>query len=79
MPKKNPDKKPKIKTDLQRNPALYCVKLACEMSRKCLAGEQDPPCGLSRQDWVLYNMCHALEDIATAMMNQFSPAETIDK
>lgn len=79
MPKKNPENKPKIKTELQRNPALYRVKLSCQISRECLAGEKEPPSGLSRQEWVLYNMCHALDDIATALMNQFSPAETIDK
>lgn len=79
MPQKKQEKKSNIKTGLQRNPALYRAKLDCQIARETLAGDIQPPSGLSRQDWALYNICHAIEDIATALMNQFSPAETIDK
>lgn len=50
-----------------RNPALYRAQLACKIARDCLDGKSNPPLGCSLDNWVMYQLLHAVEDIAKAL------------
>jgi len=60
-----------ISEELKRNPAFYRVKLSCKISRDCISGETPPPAGLGRIDWVMFNLCHAIEDIVNGLQKEF--------
>ena len=55
-------------SDLVRHPGLYRAKLSCKIGRDALEGKTDPPGGTTAIEYALYNLLHAVEDIATAMM-----------
>ena len=65
--------------ELARSAELYRAKLSCSIARDICAGKNEPPPPLTRQDWALFHLAHAIEDIAHAMLEKFYPAETIDK
>jgi protein involved in temperature-dependent protein secretion len=47
--------------------ALYRARLSCKVGRNAIEGKITPPCGLSPIEWAVYNLLHAVEDIAGAM------------
>jgi len=53
---------------LVRHPGLYRAQLSCRIGRDALEGKTKPPCGTTPTEYALYNLLHALEEIATAMM-----------
>jgi hypothetical protein len=46
---------------------LYRARLSCKAGRNAIEGKITPPCGLSPIEWAIYNLLHAVEDIARAM------------
>jgi len=53
---------------LARHPGLYRAQLFCRIGRDALEGKTKPPCGTTPTEYALYNLLHAVEEIATAMM-----------
>ena len=46
---------------------LYRARLSCKVGRDAIEGKIAPPCGVPPMEWALYNLLHAVEDIAGAM------------
>ena len=55
------------KPETPREWALYRVKLNCKIGQEVLNGNTKPPDGVGRTEYALYNLLHAVEDIATAI------------
>ena len=55
-----------------KNPNLYRAQLACKVGRDALEGKTIPPHGTSPVEWAIYNLLHAIEDIAKEMEAQSS-------
>jgi len=53
---------------LVRHPGLYRAQLFCMLGRDALEGTTKPPCDATPTEYALYNLLHAVEEIATAMM-----------
>ena len=53
---------------LVRHPGLYRAQLFCRIGCDALEGKTKPPCGATPTEYALYNLLHAVEEIATAMM-----------
>jgi len=51
-----------------RHPGLYRAQLSCKVGRDALEGKTTPPDGVTPMEWAMFNMLHAVEEIATAMM-----------
>ena len=51
-----------------RHPGLYRAQLLCKVGRDALEGKTTPPDGVTPMEWAMFNMLHAVEEIATAMM-----------
>ena len=56
----------KKKPSTPREYALYRVSLSCKVGRDGLEGRKMPP-GVTREQWALYNLLHAVEDMALAL------------
>lgn len=54
---------------LVRHPGLYRAKLACKIARDIIDGSTPAPPDVSRMEWAMFNLLHAVEEIATAMMH----------
>lgn len=53
-----------------RNWPCHRAKLACKIGRDALdASIPDLPDGVTAEQWALYNLLHAVEDIASAIEN----------
>jgi hypothetical protein len=52
--------------------AAYRATLSCKLGIDCLNGTTPPPEGLTRTDYALYNLLHALQDLATLHLPQES-------
>ena len=48
---------------------LYRAKLSCKIGRDALDGKTSYPPGSTRVEYALYNLLHAVEEIASAMPN----------
>jgi len=68
----------KNSSELARCPALYRARLACKIGRDIISGETEPPCGLACYEYAIFNLLHAIDDIALALGDIHFPAETID-
>lgn len=53
-----------------KNPRLYRARLACRVGRDALDGKADLPKGVNNLDYAIYNLLHAVEDIAAEMEKQ---------
>ena len=53
---------------LVRHPGLYRAQLSCKLGRDALEGKTTPPDGVTPMEWAMFNLLHAVEDVATAMM-----------
>jgi hypothetical protein len=53
-----------LKDDLKRVPELYRAALMCRIGRDVLEGTITPPPGTSQTEYALFNLLHAVEDIA---------------
>jgi len=53
---------------LVRHPGLYRAQLSCKLGRDALEGKTTPPDGVTPMEWAMFNLLHAVEEIATAMM-----------
>ena len=60
--KVNPQVRPKSPQEI----ALYRASLACKIGRDAIEGKNVPD-GFSRMDFAMFNLFHAIEDIALAM------------
>jgi hypothetical protein len=54
--------------ELVRHPGLYRAKLSCKVGRDVIEGKITPPDGVEPMEWSMFNLLHAVEEIATAMM-----------
>lgn len=52
---------------LVRHPGLYRAQLSCKIGRDALEGKTQCPEGVSPIEWAMFNLLHAVEEIATAM------------
>jgi hypothetical protein len=52
------------KDALQRVPELYRAALSCRIGRDALEGKTTPPPATSQTEYALFNLLHAVEDIA---------------
>jgi len=55
------------------HPGLYRAQLSCRIGRDALEGKTKPPCGTTPTEYALYNLLHAVDEIATAMMPSGGP------
>lgn len=62
------DKSPCAVNGLFRHPGLYRAQLSCKIGRDVLEGKITPPDGTAPMEWAMFNLLHAVEEIATAMM-----------
>ena len=53
---------------LVRHPGLYRAQLSCKIGRDVLEGKTVPPDSVKPMEWAMFNLLHAVEEIATAMM-----------
>ena len=53
-----------IKVKLKRAPELYRAVLSCRVGRDVLEGTKTCPAGTSQTEYALFNLLHAVEDIA---------------
>ena len=53
---------------LVRHPGLYRAQLLCTIGRDTMEGKTTPPDGVTPMEWAMFNLLHAVEEIATAMM-----------
>ena len=53
---------------LVRHPGLFRAQLSCKLGRDALEGKTTPPDGVTPMEWAMFNLLHAVEDVATAMM-----------
>ena len=52
---------------IRSNPALYRAITSCRVGRDALDGTFPPPQMATPTEYALYNLLHAIEDIATAL------------
>jgi hypothetical protein len=50
--------------------SAYRAKLNCRIGRDVIEGKTVAPCNLSRMEYALYNLLHAVEAIADAMSDK---------
>jgi hypothetical protein len=62
--KKEPTPK---KPQTEREWALYRARLSCKIARDGIEGKCKSMGGADRIEWTLYNLAHAIEEIARAM------------
>ena len=53
---------------LVRHPGLYRAQLSCRIARDVIEGKTAAPADVSHMEWAMFNLLHAVEEIATAMM-----------
>jgi len=53
---------------LVRHPGLYRAQLSCRIARDVIEGKTAAPADVSHLEWAMFNLLHAVEEIATAMM-----------
>ena len=51
-----------------RHPGLYRAQLSCKIGRDVLEGKSETPDGVQPIEWAMFNLLHAVEEIAKAMM-----------
>jgi len=56
-----------IKHPLFKHPGLYRAELSCKIGRDALEGKITPPHGVQPIEWAMFNLLHAVEEIANAM------------
>ena len=57
------------KKDFERSPELYRARMSCRIGRDALDGKVDGiPVGIPALEYAMYNLLHAVEDMAAAMM-----------
>jgi len=49
---------------------LYRAQLSCKIGRDALDGSVQIPDGLRPVEWAMFNLLHAVEEIATAMREE---------
>ena len=53
---------------LVRHPGIYRAQLSCQIGRDVLEGKTTAPDGVRPIEYAMFNLLHAVEEIATAMM-----------
>jgi hypothetical protein len=51
-----------------RHAGLYRAKLSCRIGRDALDGKSQPPEFVTPAEYAIYNMLHAIEEIADALL-----------
>ena len=54
---------------LAQHPGLYRAQMSCKIGRDVLEGKTQCPEGVQPMEWAIFNLLHAIEEIATAMMS----------
>jgi hypothetical protein len=57
----------KKKPETPREWATYRAKLSCRIGRDVIEGQTTAPGGISRTEYAIYNLLHAVEEIADAL------------
>lgn len=52
---------------LVRHPGLYRAQLSCKIGRDVLEGKTQCPDGVQPMEWAMFNLLHAVDEIARAM------------
>lgn len=55
------------KANLTDNPHLYRAILSCKIGRDAIDSKTSLPKNISAMEWAIYNMLHAVEEIAEEM------------
>jgi hypothetical protein len=56
---------------LRIHPGLYRAQLSCKIARDAIDGTRHQPLPYcTATEYALFNLCHAVEEIATAMMEE---------
>ena len=53
------------------HPGLYRAVLSCKIGRDAIEGKSVPPEGASAMEYAMYNLLHAVEEIANEMMTKY--------
>jgi hypothetical protein len=64
---------------LALHPGLYRAQLSCKIGREVLDGKMQSPDGVQPIEWAMFNLLHAVEEIAIAMMPDSSGQTTADR
>jgi len=51
-----------------RHPGLCVAQLSCKVGRNVIEGKTNAPDGVPPIEWAMFNLLHAVEEIAKAMM-----------
>lgn len=43
---------------------IHRIQLSCQIGRDAIDGSAKPPAGCTRLEWAIYNMLHAIEELA---------------
>jgi hypothetical protein len=62
----------KTTSELNTTPELYRAKLSCKIGRDIISGEAQPPPYLSKTEYALFNLFHAIEDIALHLQSRIN-------
>ena len=63
--------KRKDKKVVLAHPGLYRAQLSCRIGRDALNGEITTPEGTSAVEYAIFNLLHAVEEIATEMLSKY--------
>jgi len=61
---------------LALHPGLYRAQLSCKIGRDVLDGKIQCPDGVQPIEWAMFNLLHAVEEIAMAMTPEESSGQT---
>jgi hypothetical protein len=56
--------KPKPKPKTPPEWSAYRCQLSCKIGRDVLDGTTNPPAGISRMEYAMFNLLHAIEDLS---------------
>jgi len=73
------ERTPLPKDMIRSNPALCRAIISCRVGRDAMDGTLPPPQMATPTEYALYNLLHAIEDIATALAEMELRLDSIEK
>jgi len=55
------------KITIPSNKALFRAELFCRIGKDLLSGVMSTPTGIPRDDWIMYHLLNAIEDLAKGL------------